>query len=445
MPIKSLSEIEQPTQQVVVIIGLGYVGLTLAVHLLENGCKVYGVEIRPEILDALEHGESPFHEPRLKELVQIGIESNLFFFSSEVPILSESCTFIITVGTPLDENFSPNMTPISRAAKQVQEKIKDGDLVILRSTVLLGTTKKIVLPILELSGKKFFLSFCPERTVEGKALEELKYLPQIIGGVSPDSTIAASNFFKAYTEEIVPVSSTETAELIKLVDNMQRDAQFAISNEIALISTLYGVRAREVIQKGKLNYPRTNLPSPGPVGGPCLEKDSWILASSLSQKFADDSIAIAARRTNLNVIDFGVTVIKDFILKSFKLNPVISVLGLAFKGVPETDDLRGSPSIQLIRSILKEIPTATVVVWDPVVENFSFGDSRIGYGSGLYESSHGADVVILMNNHPIFSSLSPVKFGENTNQISLLYDFWDRFEKEHFREGFSYLAWGFHE
>ena len=445
MPNRSLPEIDQPLRQVVVIIGLGYVGLTLAAHLLDNGCRVYGVEIRDEILDTLKRGESPFHEPGLQEIIQNGVENNSFSFSNTVPILSEICTFIITVGTPLDGNFTPNMTPISRAAKQVQEKIKNGDLVILRSTVLLGTTTDIVLPILEVSKKEFFLSFCPERTIEGKALQELKYLPQIIGGVSNDSTVAACNFFEGHTREVVPVSSTKTAELIKLVDNMQRDAQFAISNEIALISTVCGVRAREVIEKGKLNYSRTNLPSPGPVGGPCLEKDSWILAKSLSQDLAASSIAITARKMNLNVVEFGIKAVKDFINKSGKLSPKISVLGLAFKGVPETDDLRGSPSIQFIRSILEHIPTATIFAWDPVVDNLNFNDSRIEIGSELYESTLGADVVILMNNHPVFESLNIEKLGESVNQIALLYDFWDRFEKDSFRQGFSYIAWGFHE
>ena len=196
--------------------------------------------------------------------------------------------------------------------------------------------------------------------------------------------------------------------MIKLVDNMQRDAQFAIANEVALISTIRGVRAREVILMGKTNYSRTNLPLPGPVGGPCLEKDSWILANSLPPKLAASSIAATARNLNLSVIQFGITAVQEFVCTLAIANPKISVLGLAFKGVPETDDLRGSPSLQLIKSLLEDVPEATIEVWDPLVSSFNFNDKRITFGVGLYESCEEADVIILMNNHPIFDTLNVV-------------------------------------
>jgi nucleotide sugar dehydrogenase len=439
----SIPRLDNSSRQIVVIIGLGYVGLTLAAHLLESGCKVFGVEIRDEILQALKNGDSPFHEPGLKEIIRNGIENELFFVTAEVPFLSERCTFIITVGTPLGKNFLPDMTPISRVANQVKEKIKDGDLVILRSTVQLGTTEEIVLPILQESGNDFFLSFCPERTIEGKALEELKYLPQIVGGISDESTEAACSFFKRYTEEVVSVSSAETAEMIKLVDNMQRDAQFAIANEVAVISTIRGVRAREVIQMGKIRYPRTNLPMPGPVGGPCLEKDSWILANSLPKNLAKNSLALAARNLNLGVVEFGIDAIQDFVRTRSIAKPRISVLGLAFKGIPETDDLRGAPSIRFIHSLLDRFPEAVIEVWDPVITAYDLVDERITFGEGLYESCAEADAVVLMNNHPIFDDMNLNELGIRTKQNCLLYDFWDRFEKDTFREGLVYRAWGF--
>ena len=144
----------------------------------------------------------------------------------------------------------------------------------MRSTVKIGTTRNLVHPVLEASGKRFDLAFCPERTVEGQALEELRWLPQIVGGETLDVTVRAGQLFQFLTPTVVRVSSVETAEMVKLVDNSQRDVHFAYSNEVARVCDVIGISAAEVIQAGKRGYPRTNLPMPGPVGGPCLEKDS---------------------------------------------------------------------------------------------------------------------------------------------------------------------------
>lgn len=165
----------------VVVVGLGYVGLTLAAHLANIGFKVHGIEIRNSVLESLKEKKSFFWEPNLNEVLSRTIASGTFSFSKDLPHSGENRVFIITVGTPLDVEGKANLSPIISASKQVAEVLNDGDLVILRSTVKLGTTDEIVRQILSEKQENFDLAFCPERTLEGSALQELGNLPQIIG------------------------------------------------------------------------------------------------------------------------------------------------------------------------------------------------------------------------------------------------------------------------
>mgnify|MGYP000645010593 CR=1 FL=1 len=166
----------------VCIIGLGYVGLTLATYMATKGFRVFGIETNEKILNKLKNKKAHFFEPKLNILLQDLIGQN-FTFSKVIPE-KEFDAFIITVGTPVDKNTKmPIMKFIKMAAKQVAERITEKSTVILRSTVAIGTSRNIILPILKRVRSDIKLAFCPERTVEGKALKELKILPQIIGGI----------------------------------------------------------------------------------------------------------------------------------------------------------------------------------------------------------------------------------------------------------------------
>ena len=198
---------------------------------------------------------------------------------------------------------------IKEVTYQILKYLKNNDHIILRSTVKIGTTNNIVKKILKKSKKKFFISFCPERTIEGKALKELTSLPQIISGDSNQSILKAKNLFQNVTKKIVKVDSLEGAEMIKLVDNMQRDVKFALSNEIALMCEKSNINVNDVIRLGKIDYPRTNLFDPGPVGGPCLEKDTYILAEYFSKNFKP-RIGLNARIVNKFIIENAIEVLK---------------------------------------------------------------------------------------------------------------------------------------
>ncbi len=430
----------------IVIIGLGYVGLTLAVHLSNLGFRVHGVEMRESVLKSLGQNRSFFWEPNIDEIIRHTVESGKFTFSSTIPESTENRVFIITVGTPLNAAREVNLEPISRATRQVSHSLKDGDLVILRSTVKIGTTQTLVANLLKSKNCNFDLAFCPERTLEGDALNELQSLPQIIGADSEQSAERAIKFFSKSTQTVVRVSNSRTAEIIKLVDNMQRDAKFAISNEIAAMCNEVDIRATEVISLGKLGYSRTNLASPGPVGGPCLEKDSYILAESFL-KSSLGNLTLTARQTNENVVSLGCQfILKHFSDLSIRQLSKVAILGLAFKGVPETDDLRGSPSINLINELKNGINCIEIVGWDPMINELDLEYSYFRLAQSLDEAVNGADAVILANNHPIFSSLDLLALSKTLRGGALIYDFWDRYSDTNLESNNAcYFGWGNHK
>ena len=430
----------------VVIMGLGYVGLTLGAYLAELGFKVHGVEIRDLVLNALESRKSFFWEPGLDDLLLRNIENGNFSFSRTIPKVKSNRVFVITVGTPIDKHKKAILDSITNVSNQVSHAMTDGDMVILRSTVKLNTTNSIVAPILKKSGKDFDLAFCPERTLEGAALEELGSLPQIVGAGSQRSRARAINFFQQITSSVVNVSNIETAEMIKLVDNMQRDVFFAVSNEVAHLCNTQQIKASEVISAGKLGYKRTNLANPGPVGGPCLEKDSYLLAESVGDTPANARIALAARLTNESVTTEAAQFISDWVKRhtdGTKLK--ISVLGMAFKGIPETNDMRGTPAIALIDSLVSYCPNSEILCWDPVITVDEM--QLFGYKStlDLQECIEGSSVIILVNNHPDLSSLDLKSIFSSAKKPILIYDFWGRSDQSLTVEGLGqYFSWGNH-
>lgn len=430
----------------VVVLGLGYVGLTLGAYLSELGFQVHGVEIRDLVLNSLHKKKAFFWEPKLDDLLARNIDKGTFTFSREIPPATTSRVFIITVGTPIDIAKKAILDSIVNVSEQVSSAMNDGDMVILRSTVKLNTTRLVVAPILGKSGKSFDLAFCPERTLEGAALTELGVLPQIIGASSEAARARASNFFQQVTPNIVNVSNIETAEMIKLVDNMQRDVFFAVSNEVAHMCNSQPIRASEVISAGKIGYKRTNLATPGPVGGPCLEKDSYLLSESVASSGGVARIAMAARETNENVITEASRFISSWVNENtVESSKKVAVLGMAFKGVPETNDLRGSPTLALIDSLGKEIANGEIYCWDPVIPHSELLSQGFKSQVTLDEVLQGACAIVLVNNHPQLDNLDLVALSNSSSGPMLIYDFWGRNDHNLALSGNKhYHSWGNH-
>lgn len=431
----------------VCIVGLGYVGLTLAVAMADSGFHVHGVEVRADVLAGLAEGKPHFWEPRLKEKLGRVIGNGTFTFSAQLGESVTASVFIITVGTPLDKDGKAKLSMAESATRQVVAHMSDNALIILRSTVKLGTTRNVVKPILEASRRPFQIAFCPERTLEGKALIELHQLPQIIGADDSDTRWRCQQLFGQLTPTTVAVASLEAAELVKLVDNTYRDLTFGFANEIATLCGHVGISAHEVINAGKLGYPRTNVALPGPVGGPCLEKDPHILNESAKHWGLELPITLAGRRTNERQPAYIASAVRHWVARNagFSKAPVISLLGLAFKGSPATDDLRGTMALPIHRELRAAFPDAMFRGFDAHV---SCADSVDFFGfptvPTLQDAFQGADIVLLLNNHAVFQQADLSFLAGAMNRPGIVYDLWNMHDNmtEQMPEGITGLALG---
>ena len=430
----------------IAVIGLGYVGLTFAIALADVGFDVLGVEKRPEVVDLTNSGVPHFAEHGLEGVMKHVLAEGKMRAATSLSSDVHAGIYVITVGTPLKDGHF-NVDFIQAAAKEVADNMQDGALIILRSTVAIGTARNIVAPILAVSGKTFQIAMCPERTLEGRAMTELRNLPQIIGSDCDATRQRAAHLFYHLTHTVVHVSSLETAEVIKLVDNTYRDVQFGFANEVARICDAYGINALEVINGGKLGYSRTNVAQPGLVGGPCLEKDPHILAQSLEKMGLNLEITKAARTVNERQPVETMGFIAGRLSTSEGRNkPVIAIAGVAFKGVPATDDLRGSMAHKILSEIRKQIPDAKIRVYDPVCTLAHMEKEGVDadqFCAKLEEAISGADCLIIANNHPSLGEMTPVQVGKYLRNGGFVYDYWNHFSNRRAHEiGQNYYAVG---
>ena len=415
------------TGPAIVVVGLGYVGLTLGVALAQRGLKVVGIEKRADVVAMTNAGKPHFSEVGLDKALAAVLAAGTFSASVEIdPALPAEC-YIITVGTPLEAGTTnPRLDMIRRASEQIAGHMRGGELVVLRSTVMIGTARDVVRPVLAASGKTFHLAMCPERTLEGAAMQELAVLPQVVAGETAEAADRAAALFSRLTSSIVRVSDLETAEMIKLVDNTSRDVRFAFANEVARACDAIGVNAGEVIRAGKLGYPRTDVALPGLVGGPCLEKDPHILLASMAAKGIDLEITRACRQVNERQPEETVTAIMEQLRMRGPGPYRVAVAGIAFKGRPETDDLRGSMSLRVINALRGQADLGELVLYDGVVRRDDL--AALGLGAEIAESAlaacQRAHCLVIGNNHPEYGELDLESCIAAMAPGGFVYDYW---------------------
>ena len=408
----------------VCVVGLGYVGLTLATAFAQAGLSVSGVERNPEVVDLIASGKSPFHETGLDEaLAAVVASGHLTAMRSQVAA-PRARAYIITVGTPLRDG-AVQLVDLEDALSKVGEWMPDGALVVLRSTVLVGTTSGLAAETLARTGKSFRLAMAPERTIEGRALAELTSLPQIIGGYDAESSAVAGALFGGLGVEIVFVDSPEAAELAKLSSNTYRDLHFAFANELAYFADSAGVDLYEVIRACNYGYERMNLALPGPVAGPCLEKDAYILSDSATRFGTSVPLSMQGRQTNEGIVAHVQTMIRSL---EASTPAVVGILGLAFKGRPETSDVRGSLALNFAASFSAEWPGVQVCGWDPLVsvrDSAAMGITFDEVSTVLASSS----VILVQTNHRYFSSDEFIELlAASAQKDALIVDLWNQIE-----------------
>jgi len=414
------------TDQKVCVVGLGYVGLTLAMHAARNGYEVHGIEILDATYDVIASGNTYFHEPGLDELLKLSINKS-FFVHKEIPKDESFDIFIITVGTPLAVGEKlPNMGVLDDAISSISPFVNEETLVVLRSTIPVGASAKMAAKIIGANTlPSINISFCPERTAEGKALVELQSLPQIISGNNKVALKKARQFFESLADEVVVAGSLEEAELIKLFNNTYRDASFAIANTFNQIAQSFNVDGLAAIDKANYNYARSLIPKPGFVAGPCLEKDAYILSSNMPDGDLKDFL-LSIRKANENVeAELG-----DYIKNIFVNNEHAKILitGLAFKGLPQTNDLRGSSALKVLNQLSEYADQITIHDFMNSKEELIKAISMNSISSDeMFEKNNlSYDYIFILNNNPQYKGLRMLEFiSRQIAAGATIIDTWD--------------------
>ena len=431
----------------ILVIGLGYVGLTLSLVLAESGFEVVGYDKNQKLLNTINKKKAPFYEKGLERYLEENLNNN--FNVTNKPLISD--VYIITVGTPLSKNKKqPDLTILKKSVLDICMLLKKNDLIILRSTVPVGCTRNFVAALIEKEtklkfGKDIFLSFCPERTIEGKAIEELKKLPQIVGSYCKKSSELSKRIFSEYNYTVVEVSNLESAELSKLIDNSFRDTVFAYSNQLALLTEKLNLNLVEIVDKVNLGYKRNKIPKPSPgVGGPCLSKDSYILSNSFEKnKIGKNNIIYNARLANERMIKEIFISLKKILKKlNKKKNSKIFITGFAFKGNPETSDIRMSTTVSLL-DIFKKNKFNNIWGHDFKLEKNEI--KKLGIKSCSLEKGFlNADAILIMNNNKKYEDLNILNLFKKAKKPLLFYDSWQLFDPLEIKniKGITYASVG---
>lgn len=379
------------------VIGLGYVGLTLATAFAESGHQVIGLEKAEVHLTKIKSGLSPFFDEGLdKSLTNVIANKTLQVFGTTAEINQKFEFIVITIGSQINSDLETDLANFLKLVPELLTISEHNCTVILRSTVPVGTSRKLQ-EYLEEFKPVINVAFCPERTIEGKAFQELFTLPQIVSGSNEFAKLAAQKLFNTLTKETILVTSTESAELVKLTSNMWRDFTFAFSNELFIQSLQLNLDITEVIEAANKNYPRNAIPMPGAVGGPCLTKDTHIYSQSIN---SHKHIFSQARSVNK-------TFPRIFLEKhQSKISEIksIAILGWAFKGSPQTTDLRSSPSFVYHSNLLTMNENLNVFAWDAEKIDPTQLSGGVIWKKDLNEVISNCDAILIANNHPYFSS-----------------------------------------
>lgn len=416
--------------QHVEIHGLGYVGLTLAVALASRGHRVQGIDTDSDLVARLNAGHPHFHEPRLAEMLVHALSAGTLTLSDTPPETARR-VLIVSVGTPVRDDGSIDDRALRSSIEAIGSRLKRGAIVLLRSTVPVGTTRDLVIPLLEersglIAGEDFHVAFTPERTAEGVAMQELATLPQVVGGLTDACASLAGNFWLTLTDSVVQVEGLEAAEIVKLVNNSFRDLSFAFANGVALLADRFNLDARRLINAANEGYPRNPVPRPSPgVGGYCLSKDPW-LYGSIDPSAGHALLSAQGRAINSDAAHYPVRILERWARRHGRPLEGLRVLivGMAFKGWPATSDVRSSSSLVVAEELVAHgchLRVHDAVVTDAALTGL--GLTPTSFDDGL----DGVDAVLILNNHPenVVSGLLPALAGRPT----LLFDGWGMLER----------------
>lgn len=378
--------------------GLGYIGLPTSIIAAKHGIRIAGVDINEQVVEKTNAGELHIIEPGLGDLLREVIDSGMLH-ASTTPEVSDA--YFIVVPTPFKGNHEPDVSYVEAATRAVIPFLKQGDLFVIESTSPVGTTESMMEIIYgerpELKDK-IYIAYCPERVLPGNVIYELIHNDRVIGGVNPESTEKAIEFYSQFVQGTLHKTNARTAEMCKLTENSSRDVQIAFANELSIICDKADINVWELISLAN-KHPRVNILQPGcGVGGHCIAVDPYFITAD----FPVESKLIATSREINNYKSFWcVEKVKNAMLQ-FELNhhrkPVVAMMGLAFK--PNIDDLRESPAKYIVSKVMQGCNNADILVVEPNIK-----EHQVFKLTPCREAYEQADIVAFLVAHDPFKTL----------------------------------------
>jgi UDP-N-acetyl-D-glucosamine dehydrogenase len=400
---EALAEKISSRKAVAGIVGLGYVGLPLAMEFGRAGFSVVGFDVQQEKIDLLNAGTSYIQDVSSDVLAPL-VTSGQFRATNDFSKLAEMDTINICVPTPLRKTKDPDMSFIVNSTEQIAQYLRPGTLVILESTTYPGTTDELVLPILEKSGLRvgedFFVCFSPERVDPGNAKYQTRNIPKVVGGITPACTELGALFYAQSLDTVVPVTSTSVAEMVKLLENTFRMINIGLVNELAMMCDRMGINVWEVIDAAATK-PFGFMPFyPGPgLGGHCIPVDPFYLAWKSRQQGIEARFIDLAGYINGQMPHFVVDKVQHALNEHRKplRDSKIHVLGVAYK--KNIEDVRESPALDIIH-VLKQ-RGAVLSYSDPFVPHLRMDGLEMD-SQDVLTSCAAADCVVLITDHSAF-------------------------------------------
>ena len=387
------------------VIGLGYVGLPLAIEAANSKLKVAGYDINESVVDSL--NKSMSHVEDISDKVLQDALSKDLIITSDSSVLGDSEYIVISVPTPLTD-YQPDLSYVEAAAKSIAENLTKGQIIILESTTYPGTTLEIVKPILEknsslLAGEDFLLGYSPERIDPGNKEWTFKNTPKIVSGINEKSLKKISEFYNSIIDEVVEVSGTREAEMVKLIENTYRQVNIAMVNELAILSNMLDIDIWEVVDAAKTKPFGFQSFRPGPgVGGHCIPIDPKYLSFKTRQIGQPVRFVELAQEINNSMPNYVISRISELMNKKEILlkNSRILILGVAYK--KDIGDTRESPAIDIIESLMHK--SVEVSFYDPYVDELIVNKESIFKEQDL-EGISNYDMVIIHTPHTSFHNI----------------------------------------
>lgn len=391
-------------QAIVAVIGLGYVGLPLAVEKAKAGFKTIGFDIQEKKVEMVNNGINYIGDVIASELSDI-VEKGLLSATTDFSFVKESDFIAICVPTPLDEYQQPDISYVKNSATEVSKYLKRGAIVVLESTTYPGTTEELLLPILEqgsgmICGKDFYLAFSPERVDPGNLIYKTKNTPKVVGGVGEDSTKIASIMYRSVLEgDVFEVSSPKVAEMEKILENTYRNINIGLANEMAIICNKMGINIWEVIDAAKTKPYGFQAFYPGPgLGGHCIPLDPYYLTWKAREYGYHTKLIETSGQINDYMPEYVVERASKILNRAKKsLNgSQILIIGVAYK--QDIDDYRESPALKVIDNF--EMEGSIVQFYDPYIQLYQYKNKvKEGLKELTIESIQSADIVVITTAH----------------------------------------------